>query len=203
MTALLLNKFSDSECRKLCHAVVDGVCGRKQPQREDYSAICSLEEWLDLNKFLAKLFCLAAGGHSSDEEVLAALSDAKHKDILLSVLKARRQELSRALLDKTTSISSAVLSDFDWQLKLALSSDKISSLQTPLLSLSLDVRENGALRPVTMEMTRDELNTLISSLEAANKIFSPHCSGLVPYNMMSQYLIKIFSQKLRTLNKSM
>uniref|UniRef100_A0A3B4A8U3 COMM domain-containing protein n=1 Tax=Periophthalmus magnuspinnatus TaxID=409849 RepID=A0A3B4A8U3_9GOBI len=143
----------------LCHAVVDGVCGRKQPQREDYSAICSLEEWLDLNKFLAKLFCLAAGGHSSDEE-----------DILLSVLKARRQELSRALLDKTTSISSAVLSDFDWQLKLALSSDKISSLQTPLLSLSLDVRENGALRPVTMEMTRDELNTLISSLEAANKV---------------------------------
>ncbi|KAK7905048.1 hypothetical protein WMY93_017655 [Mugilogobius chulae] len=105
---------------RLCHAVVDGVCGRKQPQREDYSALCSLDEWLDLNKSLSKLFCLAAGGHSSEEE-------------------------------------------------LALSSDKISSLQTPLLNLSLDVREKGVLRPVTMEMTREELNTLISSLEAANK----------------------------------
>ncbi|XP_072313289.1 COMM domain-containing protein 8 [Eucyclogobius newberryi] len=170
MTLLLLNKLSDTDCRKLCHAVVDGVCGRKQPQREDYSATCSLDEWLDLNKSLSRLFCFGSGGHSSDEKVLAALSDTKHKDVLLSVLKARRQELSRALLDKTTSISSAVLTDFDWQLKLALSSDKISSLQTPLLSLSLDVREKGVLRPVTMEMTREELNTLITSLEAANKV---------------------------------
>ncbi|CAL1575191.1 unnamed protein product [Knipowitschia caucasica] len=166
----LLDKLSDAECRKLCHAVVDGVCGRKQPQRQDYSAICSLDDWLVLNKSLSKLFCLAAGGHSSEEEVLAALSNSKHKDILLSVLKGRRQELSRALLDKTTSISSAVLADFDWQLKLALSSDKISCLQTPLLSLSLDVREGGALRPVSMEMTREELQTLITSLEAANKV---------------------------------
>lgn len=55
-------------------------------------------------------------------------------------------------------------------LQLALSSDKISSLHTPLLSLSLDLRENGALRPVTMEMNREELNTLINSLEAANKV---------------------------------
>lgn len=60
---------------------------------------------------------------------------------------------------------SAVLS-----LQLALSSDKISSLHTPLLGLSLDVREDGALRSVTMEMNREELNTLISSLEAANKV---------------------------------
>lgn len=55
-------------------------------------------------------------------------------------------------------------------LQLALSSDKISSLNTPLLSLSLDVRENRALRSVTMEMNKEELNTLISSLEAANKV---------------------------------
>lgn len=60
---------------------------------------------------------------------------------------------------------SAVLS-----LQLALSSDKISSLHTPLLSLSLDLRENGAVRPVTVEMNREELNTLITSLEAANKV---------------------------------
>lgn len=170
MTVLLLNKLTDTECRKLCHAVVDGVCGRRHPQREEYSATCSLDEWMGLNKSLSSLFCLAAGGHSTDEEVLTALSDVTHKDVLLSVIKARRHELCRALRDKTTSISSAVLTDFDWQLKLALSSDKISSLQTPLLSLSLDVREKGALRPVTIEMTREELNTLINSLEAANKV---------------------------------
>lgn len=58
-------------------------------------------------------------------------------------------------------------------LQLALSSDKISALHTPLLALSLDLRENGALQSVTMEMSREELNTLISSLEAANKV-DPH-----------------------------
>lgn len=63
---------------------------------------------------------------------------------------------------------SAVLSP-----QLALSSDKISSLQTPLLNLSLDVRENGALRTVNVEMNREELNMLISSLEAANKVHTP------------------------------
>lgn len=57
--------------------------------------------------------------------------------------------------------------------QLALSSDKISSLQTPLLNLSLDVRENGALRTVNVEMNREELNMLISSLEAANKVHTP------------------------------
>lgn len=63
-------------------------------------------------------------------------------------------------------------------LQLALSSDKISSLNTPLLSLSLDVRENGALRPVAVEMNKEELSALISSLEAANKVNSlktAHC----------------------------
>lgn len=55
-------------------------------------------------------------------------------------------------------------------LQLALSSDKISSLHTPLLSLSLDVRADGAVRPVVMEMDREELSGLIGSLEAANKV---------------------------------
>uniref|UniRef100_UPI003AAC7C6B COMM domain-containing protein 8 n=1 Tax=Centroberyx gerrardi TaxID=166262 RepID=UPI003AAC7C6B len=103
--------------------------------------------------------------------VLAGLSDAGsgYGEAVLSVLRARREEIRQALVERTNSISSATLQDFDWQLKLALSSDKISSLQTPLLSLSLDVRENGALRPIVMEMNREELHTLISSLEAANK----------------------------------
>lgn len=55
-------------------------------------------------------------------------------------------------------------------LQLALSSDNISSLQTPLVSLNLNVKRNGHVTPVAIEMNREELNTLISSLEAANKV---------------------------------
>ncbi|MEQ2201882.1 hypothetical protein XENOCAPTIV_019860, partial [Xenoophorus captivus] len=152
--------------------VVDGLCGREPPCRSDYSATWSLEEWLQLLDFLTGLFSLAVGSNVPDEEVLAKLSDVDHShaEAVRSVLRARQEEIRRALLTRTNSISSAILQDFDWQLKLALSSDKISTLNTPLLSLGLDVRENGALRPITMELNREELSTLVSSLEAANKV---------------------------------
>uniref|UniRef100_UPI0037E7BCEC COMM domain-containing protein 8 n=1 Tax=Semicossyphus pulcher TaxID=241346 RepID=UPI0037E7BCEC len=168
-----LSRLPAADCLKLCHRVVDGLCGREPPRRADYSSTWSLEDWLDLLNSLTAFYRLAVGSNSSDEEVLAGLSgvsSSSHAEAVLTVLKARREEIRRALLDRTNSISSATLQDFDWQLKLALSSDKISSLHAPLLSLSLDVRENTGLRSVTMEMNRDELNTLISSLEAANKV---------------------------------
>ncbi|XP_037550700.1 COMM domain-containing protein 8 [Nematolebias whitei] len=168
----LLNRISNTDCTKLCHRVVDGLCGREPPCRADYSATWSLQEWLQLQDFLTALFRIAVGSNVSDEEVLTKLSDvnSSHTEAVLSVLRARQEEIRRALLNRTNNISSATLQDFDWQLKLALSSDKISSLNTPLLSLSLDVRENGALRTVAVEMSREELSTLISSLEAANKV---------------------------------
>ncbi|XP_077418266.1 COMM domain-containing protein 8 [Vanacampus margaritifer] len=167
-----LNSLPVTECLKLCHRVVDGLCGREPPHRGDYNATWSLEEWLEMINSLAAVFRLSVGNNSSDEEVLVSLSElsSSHSGAVLNVLKARQEEICHALLVRTNSISSAILQDFDWHLKLALSSDKMSDLQTPLLSLCLDLRENGAHKPVTMEMNREELNTLITSLEAANKV---------------------------------
>ncbi|XP_040852774.1 COMM domain-containing protein 8-like, partial [Ochotona curzoniae] len=54
--------------------------------------------------------------------------------------------------------------------QLALSSDKIATLQMPLLNLHLDVKENGEVKPYTIEMSKEELQNLITSLEAANKV---------------------------------
>lgn len=53
-------------------------------------------------------------------QVLAGLSDvgSSHAEAVLSVLRARREEICHALLDRTNSISSATLQDFDWQLKV-------------------------------------------------------------------------------------
>ncbi|XP_034015776.1 COMM domain-containing protein 8 [Thalassophryne amazonica] len=169
---MLLNRLRPAESTQLCHRVVDGICGREPPGRLDYSATWSLEEWLDLHNSLSGLFCLAVGNNLSDEEVLSELSHMgqDYAEAVLSVLRARQEEIRRALVEKTNSISSATLQDFDWQLKLALSSDKLSSLQSPLLSVTLDVRDGGAVRPVSMEMDREELSTLITSLEAANKV---------------------------------
>lgn len=73
-------------------------------------------------------------------------------------------------MGEIVDISCAQLQDFDWQLKLALSSDKIATLQMPLLNLHLDVKEDGKVKPYTVEMSKEELQSLISSLEAANKV---------------------------------
>ena len=54
--------------------------------------------------------------------------------------------------------------------QLALSSDKIASLQMPLLSLHIDVKENGEVKPYSVEMSKEELQNLINSLEAANNV---------------------------------
>ncbi|XP_077477786.1 COMM domain-containing protein 8 [Stigmatopora argus] len=170
--AIQLTNVPVTECLKLCHRVVDGICGREPPCRGDYSNLWNLEEWMELMNSLAALFRMSVGNGTSDEEVLASLSElsSSHSKAVLNVLKARREEIHNALLERTNSIASATLQDFDWQLKMALSSDNISSLQTPLLNLNLDVRENEALKPIIMEMNKEELNTFINSLEAANKV---------------------------------
>ncbi|XP_036748440.2 COMM domain-containing protein 8 isoform X1 [Manis pentadactyla] len=55
-------------------------------------------------------------------------------------------------------------------IELALSSDKIATLQMPLLNLHLDVKENGEVKTYSVEMNKEELQNLINSLEAANKV---------------------------------
>lgn len=54
--------------------------------------------------------------------------------------------------------------------QLALSSDKLSMLQMPLLNLDLDVSENGDMKQYSVEMNKEELQNLLSALEAANKV---------------------------------
>ena len=73
-------------------------------------------------------------------------------------------------MEEIVDISSARLQDFHWQLKLALSSDKTATLQMPLLNLYLDVKENGEVKPYSVEMSKEELKNLINSWEAANKV---------------------------------
>ena len=50
-----------------------------------------------------------------------------------------------------------------------LSSDKLGSVQEPLLSLDLEIMEDNKKRLESVELSKEELAKLISSLEAANK----------------------------------
>ena len=52
-----------------------------------------------------------------------------------------------------------------------MSSDKLSSVQEPVVSLDMDVQTNTDKQTVSVELGREDLKKLITSLEAANKVY--------------------------------
>ncbi|KAM4808947.1 COMM domain-containing protein 8 [Rhinophrynus dorsalis] len=169
---LLTGKLPAVKCPQFFHKVIDGVCGRAQPRFQDYGNVWSLREWLAVLEDSSKFFKTSVGRDEASEEVVNQLSglSAEHQEAILKCLRSRKPEIEEALVENMCAMSSAYLQDFDWQLKLALSSDKLSTLQMPLVNLDLDISENGSVTPVSIEMNKEELQNLINSLEAANKV---------------------------------
>ncbi|XP_060102284.1 COMM domain-containing protein 8 [Heteronotia binoei] len=167
-----LEKLSAEETLQFLHKVVDGVCGRAYPRYQDYNTVWNLTEWMEVLEQAATYFKSTVGKDLSDEEALQQLSDlsSDSQKTVVTCLKGRKPDIRQALVERTNAISSAQLQDFDWQLKLALSSDKLSMLQMPLLNLDLDVLENGDMKQYSVEMNKEELQNLLSALEAANKV---------------------------------
>ena len=61
-------------------------------------------------------------------------------------------------------------------LQLAMSSDKVASLQQLLVQLDLDVRHpNGEKKQLMLEMDKSELGRLIASLESCSKVSQLFC----------------------------
>ncbi|XP_064222867.1 COMM domain-containing protein 8 isoform X1 [Aotus nancymaae] len=156
----------------LLHKIIDGICGRAYPVYQDYHSVWESEEWIHVLEDVTKFFKAVVGKNLSDEEILQQLNqlNSSHQETIMKCVKSRKDEIKQALLREIVAISSAQLQDFDWQVKLALSSDKIAALRMPLLSLHLDVKENGEVKPYSIEMSREELQNLIHSLEAAYKV---------------------------------
>ncbi|KAB0368369.1 hypothetical protein FD755_020135 [Muntiacus reevesi] len=158
--------------RRLLHKIIDGICGRTYPLYQDYHSVWDSTEWMHVLEDITTFFKAVVGKNLSDEEIAQQLNhlNSSHQEAIMKCLKSRKDEIKQTLLEEIVDISSAQLQDFDWQLKLALSSDKIASLQMPLLSLHLDVKENDEVKPYSVEMSKEELQNLINSLEAANKV---------------------------------
>ena len=53
---------------------------------------------------------------------------------------------------------------------MTISSDKLASVKEPTVTLDFDVNESGKDRNVSVELSKEELDNLISSLDAANKV---------------------------------
>ncbi|KAM6220883.1 COMM domain-containing protein 8 [Rhynchocyon petersi] len=168
-----LQKLPTERGLQFLHKVIDGICGRTFPLHQDYQSVWDSTEWNHVLEDVTMFFKAIVGKNLPDEKISQQLNQLNscHEEALMKCLRSRTDEIRQALLGEIVGISSAQLQDFDWQLKLALSSDKIATLQTPLLNLHLDVKENGEVKPYSVEMSKEELQNLIKSLEAASKVF--------------------------------
>ncbi|CAL1536235.1 unnamed protein product [Lymnaea stagnalis] len=168
----LLRKASINDFGTLCHLVAESICRDGILDPGKYMSVWSLEEWWQVQAAVTDIMRKAVGRGWTNEKISEHVSslDEPYKKVLLEVLTCHKQVLRRKLVEDTTAVSHAVLSDFDWKLKLAMASDKLASIQEPLLQLDLDIRDaNGQRRQVFLELDKVELSKLITSLESCSK----------------------------------
>ncbi|XP_071087195.1 COMM domain-containing protein 8-like [Haliotis cracherodii] len=168
----LLTKCSIGELNALCHTVVANISSRQPLDYNTYSKLWSLEEWWNVTESIHSLLKLSIKNSWTKDEIFGKLGSLPddYKQTVMEVVSVRREDLRKSLLASTAAISQNVLADFDWQMKLVMSSDKLSSLHTPLLNLDLQVADcNSHNRVVSLELDRTDLKKLIASLEGAGK----------------------------------
>lgn len=89
--------------------------------------------------------------------------------MVASAYGSRQLDLAKAMRDASATIAPGHLKDFDWKVQVMLSSDKMSEIRQPILSLKLTVEtgEKAGGQDVVVEMTKEEADTVLRSMDAA------------------------------------
>ncbi|XP_072040240.1 COMM domain-containing protein 8-like [Amphiura filiformis] len=168
----MLEKCPSDIVDSFLHQVVDGMCGHCRPRYQDYGKVWSIDQWYDVVSTYENFIKSSAKRSLSSEEVKSELQDALPDNLQRNVAECavvRQTEIRNMLLAETATISQCYVKDFDWKVKLAVSSDKISSVQEPLVAVELDLMQGEESKALSVEMDRGELQQFIQSLDAANK----------------------------------
>jgi len=169
----LLTRCPLEDVGQLFHRMLDAKCGRAAPSYSTYSSTFSLEEWWQLMDGCQALCAAYMSNAWTDSQLTEHLSDlsTEYQSIVIHILATRREDLRLSVVDSINNISNASLVDFDWRAKVVVSSDKMASIWEPVVSLDLNVNTpNEDKKSISLELDRDELKKLISSLEAADRI---------------------------------
>ncbi|KAL8587627.1 hypothetical protein ACOMHN_045316 [Nucella lapillus] len=167
-----LSKLPPSDTSDLCHALAEQICHNRALAPEAYLKTLSLEEWWALTGVLRNFLTSSAKNDNTKDQMLESLKavSEEQRKTIAEAATVHRAELRNRLMEDTTAISQCVLRDFDWQLKLVMSSDKLATINEPLLNVDLDLQdEAGNGRQVALELDREELKKLLNSLEGCSK----------------------------------
>ncbi|GFO46884.1 comm domain-containing protein 8-like [Plakobranchus ocellatus] len=168
----VLQKASQGDVETVCHLIAESICRDGPISADKFSSIWSIEEWWEVRQFITEVLKKAVGKSWTKEQISEELGSLKddYKKVIIDTVAIHNLNMRQKLVHDTAAVSKTVLADFDWKLKLALSSDKLASLQEPLLQVDFDVRDaNGERREINLELNRTELAKLITSLEGCSK----------------------------------
>ncbi|XP_043265176.1 COMM domain-containing protein 8-like [Colletes gigas] len=170
--SLYLNLFSEDKVhalKELLHACVDEICGRPGPSYHKFanSVDWNREEYEETYKLISILLRNPACLYLVDEKMPQEYHELPEpiQQNILTCLKARREQLTNALLKEYSKEKHETLTDFDWRLKLVMGSSKLATLRESLLQLDLMVENKETKRILGLELNKDELETFINVME--------------------------------------
>ncbi|KAK7096697.1 COMM domain-containing protein 8-like [Littorina saxatilis] len=167
-----LSKLSSAQTSDLCHSLAEQICHNRPPAPDAYLKSLSLEEWWALTGVLRNFLTSSVKHDRTKDQMIESMKAVPEEQrlVIAEATTVHREQLRERLLEDTTAISQCLLRDFDWQLKLVMSSDKLASLNEPLLNVDLDLQDGaGDSRQVTIELDQEELKKLLTSLEGCSK----------------------------------
>lgn len=155
---------------KFVHHVIDGLCGASSavPQHTSFKN-CPPEKFDQARQEVESLARDLATDRLTQEEAGSLLSSLGPEAAgrVCEAVGARRQEIREAVAGEMLNRTRR-LTDFDWNVRVAVSSSKVLSLNQPLLSLRLHSASQGKEMPDKMlEMTTAEVDSLLGTLREA------------------------------------
>jgi len=170
--SLYISLFSEEKSdvlKELLHACVDEICGRPGPSYHNFvnSMDWSKAEYEGVYKLISSLLRNPASLYIMVDKMPQEYHELPEQvqQNILTCLKIRREQLTNALLREHYKRKLPTVIDFDWRSKLVMGSSKMASLRESLLQLDLIVEDEESRRIINLELTKDELDTMINSLE--------------------------------------
>lgn len=167
-----LAAIPNSDILKFVHHIIDNLCGGVPLSHNDYSQ-CPLDKfWIATQnvKDLATKIALQKLNKEQTVLLLHQLSKETAEEIY-DAAESRRAEIKKSLVSE--SIKDLVhLRDFDWNVKLAVASDKVLDLNESLVTLHLHTsttRLENDVRNISIEMSASQVDKLLEKLKEAQQ----------------------------------
>ncbi|XP_064393067.1 COMM domain-containing protein 8-like [Halichondria panicea] len=172
----LLDKLGLEEAEKFVHRVVSDICDKDGLHYEEFAKLISLSEYSQLKLSLCSVLKNVMREKIEKDKVIDKLKGLNLNDEMAQVvavcLWVRREEIRGQMIGSSCNITHSHLNDFDWRLKLVMSSDQLGSIQEPVVMVDFDISKDGQHTAESVELSKEELDGFVASLEAANKVVS-------------------------------